>query len=58
MESIYTKCVRIVETDKDHNNAVIIAHHMRGYNGYFLASYLLDNGIAIQSIVYNGSKIM
>ena len=43
---------------KDHKNTVVFAHNMRGYDGYFLASYLLDNGITIKNIVYNGSKIM
>ena len=31
---------------------------MKGYDGYFLLEYLIDQSIRPEKIIYNGSKIM
>ena len=35
-----------------------VAHNMKGYDGYFLLEYLIDNAMRPDKIIYNGSKIM
>ena len=40
-----------------HKNAIVTAHNMKGYDGYFLLNYLLRNGIR-HNPIYAGSKIM
>ena len=41
-----------------HEYFKVIAHNMKGYNGYFLLEYLIDQSIRPYKIIYNGSKIM
>ena len=36
----------------------VVAHNMKGYDGYFLLEYLIDHSIRPEKINYNGSKIM
>ena len=36
----------------------VIAHNMKGYDGYFLLEYLIDHSIHPDKIIYNGSKFM
>ena len=31
---------------------------MKGYDGYFLLEYLIDQSMRLDKIIYNGSKIM
>ncbi len=35
-----------------------VAHNMKGYDGYFLLEYLIDNAMRPDKIIYSGSKIM
>ena len=44
--------------NEHHKGATVIAHNMRGYDGYFLLNYLIQQSIQPNNIVYNGSKIM
>ena len=41
-----------------HRYAKAIAHNMKGYDGYFLLEYLIDQSIRPEKITYAGSKIM
>ncbi|OOY49400.1 hypothetical protein BOV97_12840 [Solemya velum gill symbiont] len=36
----------------------MFAHNLKGYDGYFLLEYLIDQSIRPSKIIYNGSKIM
>ena len=36
----------------------VIAHNMKGYDGYFLLEYLIDQSMRPDKIIYYGSKIM
>lgn len=36
----------------------VIAHNMKGYDGYFLLEYLIDHPMRPDKIIYSGSKIM
>ena len=40
-----------------HKHFTALAHNMKGYDGYFLLEYLIDNSIRPE-VIYNGSKIM
>jgi hypothetical protein len=42
----------------NHRYCTAVAHYMKGYDGVFLLSYLLDNAMKPDKIIYNGSKIM
>ena len=35
-----------------------VAHNMKGYDGYFLLEYLIDQSMRPTKIIYSGSKIM
>ena len=35
-----------------------VAHNMKGYDGYFLLEYLIDQSMRPDKIINNGSKIM
>ena len=35
-----------------------VCHNMKGYDGYFLLEYLIDQSMLPDKIIYNGSKIM
>ena len=35
-----------------------VCHNMKGYDGYFLLEYLIDQSMRPDKIIYNGSKIM
>ena len=41
-----------------HKYCKVIAHNMKGYDGYFLLEYLIDQSMRPDKIIYNGSKIM
>ena len=41
-----------------HDHFKAVAHNMKGYDGYFLLEYLIDQSIRPEKIIYNGSKIM
>ena len=41
-----------------HQYCKAIAHNMKGYDGYFLLEYLIDQSMRPDKIIYNGSKIM
>ncbi|XP_052814068.1 uncharacterized protein LOC128241135 [Mya arenaria] len=41
-----------------HKHYKAIAHNMKGYDGYFLLEYLIDQSIRPNKIIYSGSKIM
>ena len=41
-----------------HNHFKVVAHNTKGYDGYFLLEYLIDQSIRPEKIIYNGSKIM
>ena len=41
----------------ENKNSVVMAHNMKGYDGYFLLDYLVKNGIK-HNVIYAGSKIM
>ena len=43
---------------KNNKDAVLIAHNMKGYDGYFIVEYLIANGIRPRNITYSGAKIM
>ena len=36
----------------------MIAQNLKGYDGYFLLEYLIDNSMRPGKIIYNDSKIM
>ena len=36
----------------------VVAHNMKGYDGFFLLEYLIDHSICPKKIIYNGSKFM
>ena len=40
-----------------HAGYCVVAHNMKGYDGYFLLDHLIKNGIK-HRIIFNGSKIM
>ena len=41
-----------------HKYSKVVAHNMKGYDGYFLLEYLIDQSMRPDKIIYNGSKIM
>ena len=41
-----------------HKNLTTICHNMKGYDGYFLLEYLIDQSMRPDKIIYNGPKIM
>ena len=43
---------------KQHQNSTVLAHNMKGYDGYFLLDYLVSQSIHPSAMIYNGSKIM
>ena len=43
---------------EEHKHFKVIAHNCKGYDGYFLLEYLIDNSMRPNMIIYNGSKIM
>ena len=43
---------------EDHQHFKVIAHNLKGYDGYFLLEYLIDNSMCPGKIIYNGRKIM
>ena len=42
---------------KQRKGSTVLAHNARGYDGYFLLSYLTENSIT-PKVIFNGSKIM
>ena len=36
----------------------VVAHNMKGYDGYFLLEYLIDHSKRPEKIIYNESKFM
>ena len=40
-----------------HKGCIVVAHNFQGYDGYFIAQQLVENGIHYDSI-YNGAKIL
>jgi hypothetical protein len=36
----------------------VVAHNMKGYDGYFLLEYMIDNSMRPDKIIYSGSKIL
>ena len=44
--------------DEKHQNYTVLAHNMKGFDGYFLLEYLISNSIMPSKIIYAGSKIM
>ena len=44
--------------DEKHQNYTVLAHNMKGFDGYFLLEYLISNSIMPSKISYAGSKIM
>ena len=42
---------------KEHKSHVVLAHNLKGYDGYFILQYLVKNGIH-HDVIYNGTKIM
>ena len=40
-----------------HKGCIVVAHNFQGYDGYFIASHLVQNAIHYDSI-YNGAKIL
>jgi len=44
--------------EKTHKGFTVLAHNMKGYDGYFLMEYLIDQSIRPDKIIYAGSKIM
>ena len=44
--------------DMQHRDCTVLAHNMKGFDGYFLLEYLIDNSIQPTKIIYAGSKIM
>ena len=43
---------------EQHEYCKVVAHNMKGYDGYFLLEYLVDQSLRPDKIIYNGSKIM
>ena len=41
-----------------HEHFKVVAHNMKGYNGYFFLEYLIDQSMRPDKIIYNGSKNM
>ena len=41
-----------------HKDFTMVAHNMKGYDGYFLLEYLIKNSITPGHVIYSGSKIM
>ncbi|MET0103906.1 MAG: DNA polymerase, partial [Sedimenticola sp.] len=41
-----------------HEHFKAIAHNMKGYDGYFLLEYLIDQSVRPDKVIYSGSKIM
>ncbi|XP_060564754.1 uncharacterized protein LOC132723964 [Ruditapes philippinarum] len=41
-----------------HEYFKVFAHNMKGYDGYFLLEYLIDQSMRPDKIIYSGSKIM
>ena len=41
-----------------HRYCKVIAHNMKGYDGYFLLEYLVGQSMRPNKIIYNGSNIM
>jgi hypothetical protein len=41
-----------------HEYFKVVAHNMKGYDGYFLLEYLIDNSIRPDKVIFSGSKIM
>ena len=39
-----------------HKYFKVVAHNMKGYDGYFLLEYLIDQSMRSDKIIYNGSK--
>ena len=44
--------------DDQHRAFTVLAHNLKGYDGYFILEYLLDQSIFPEKIIYSGSKIM
>ncbi|XP_062597068.1 uncharacterized protein LOC134258520 [Saccostrea cucullata] len=40
-----------------HKGYTVLAHNMKGYDGYFVLEYLIENSV-IPKVIYAGSKIM
>jgi hypothetical protein len=43
---------------KDFCDSTIIAHNMRGYDGFFLMKYLIQNNLKPRSLIMNGTKLI
>ena len=43
---------------KQHKDSTVLAHNMKGYDGYFLLDYLIDQSIYPSKMIYSGSKVM
>lgn len=43
--------------NETHKDFTVIAHNMKGYDGYFLLEYLMANSI-VPKVIFAGSKIM
>ena len=56
-EDTATKFCQWLFTEQ-HKNFKVIAHNLKGYDGYFLLEHLIDNSMRPGKIIYNGSKIM
>ena len=41
-----------------HQYFKVVSHNMKGYDGYFLLKYLIEQSMGPDKIIYNGSKIM
>ena len=41
-----------------HKDSTIMAHNLKGYDGYFLLEYLISQSMYPRDIIYSGSKIM
>ena len=41
-----------------HKYCKVVCYNMKGYDGYFLLEYLIDQSVRPDKIIYNGSKIM
>lgn len=42
---------------EQHKNYTALAHNMKGYDGFFVLEYLVENSIVPQ-VIYSGSKLM
>ena len=42
---------------EQHQNAVCLAHNLKGYDGYFILQFLYDNAVK-PDVIMNGAKIM